>query len=296
MWKEIRTQWKGYVFVLPAVIFMLVLIGYPLIYNIVLSFQNVDLSNLATDDKQFVGFENYRTIMVEGVFGISVVNTLIYTVASVLFQVIIGFLLASFFSMKFKLAGFLRGLMMISWLIPLTVTALLFKFMMGSKEGIFNQMLLNANLISEPIGWLSSPDVALWSVIIANIWVGIPFNMLLLSTGLSSLPKDVYESASLDGANWWQKLIHITLPLLKPVLLVVLMLGFIYTFKVFDVVYVMTGGGPINSTEVLSTLAFRYSFSDFEFSLGAAVANVLFAILFIISLIYLRMIKKDEGV
>ncbi|WP_181346857.1 carbohydrate ABC transporter permease [Thalassobacillus sp. CUG 92003] len=296
MWKEIRTQWKGYVFVLPAVIFMLILIGYPLIYNIVLSFQNVDLSNVATQDKQFVGWENYKTIAEESVFGISVVNTLVYTVASVMFQVVIGFLLASFFSMKFKLAGFLRGLMMISWLIPLTVTALLFKFMMGSKEGIFNQMLLNANLISEPIGWLSSPDMALWSVIIANIWVGIPFNMLLLSTGLSSLPKDVYESASLDGANWWQKLIHITLPMLKPVILVVLMLGFIYTFKVFDVVYVMTGGGPINSTEVLSTLAFRYSFSDFEFSLGAAVANVLFLILFVISLIYLRMIKKDEAI
>lgn len=118
-----------------------------------------------------------------------------------------------FFSMKFKLAGFLRGLMMISWLIPLTVTALLFKFMMGSNAGIFNQMLMSANLIDNPIGWLSSPEIALWSVIIANIWVGIPFNMLLLSTGLSSLPQDVYESASLDGgANWFQKLFYITLP------------------------------------------------------------------------------------
>ncbi|UOQ49393.1 sugar ABC transporter permease [Gracilibacillus caseinilyticus] len=296
MWKEFRSQFKGYLFVLPAVLFMLLLIGYPLIYNIVLSFQNVDLSNLATSDKQFVGFDNYKKVAGEEAFGISIGNTLIYTVGSVIFQVIIGFCLASFFSMKFKIAGFLRGIMMISWLIPMTVTALLFKFMMGSGEGIFNQMLLHAHLIDEPIGWLSSPEVALWSVIIANIWVGIPFNMLLLSTGLSSLPQDVYESASLDGANWWQRLIHITLPLLKPVLMVVLMLGFIYTFKVFDIVYVMTGGGPINSTEVLSTLAFRYSFSDFEFSLGAAVANVLFLILFAISLVYLRMMKKDEGI
>ncbi|MFC4403007.1 carbohydrate ABC transporter permease [Gracilibacillus xinjiangensis] len=296
MWKKFGDKVEGYLFVLPAVIFMLLLIGYPLIYNIILSFQNVDLSNLGTGDRTFVGFENFRTVAEEEAFGISIKNTLIYTIGSVFFQVIIGFFLASFFSMKFRLAGFLRGIMMISWLIPMTVTALLFKFIMGSNEGIFNQMLLSLNLINEPIGWLSSPNVALWSVIIANIWVGIPFNMLLLSTGLSSLPQDVYESASLDGANWWQKLVHITVPLLRPVIMVVLMLGFIYTFKVFDIVYVMTGGGPINSTEVLSTLAFRYSFSDFDFSLGAAVANVLFFILFAISLVYLRMIRKDEAI
>ncbi len=296
MWKKFGDKIEGYIFVLPAVIFMLLLIGYPLIYNVVLSFQNVDLSNLGGGDKSFVGFENYRTVAEEDAFGISIKNTLIYTFVSVIFQVIIGFFLASFFSMKFRLAGFLRGIMMISWLIPMTVTALLFKFIMGSSEGLFNQMLLSLHIINEPIGWLSSPNVALWSVIIANIWVGIPFNMLLLSTGLSSLPQDVYESASLDGASWWQKLVHITLPLLRPVIMVVLMLGFIYTFKVFDIVYVMTGGGPINSTEVLSTLAFRYSFTDFDFSLGAAVANVLFLILFAISLVYLRMIKKDEAI
>ncbi|MCK0470102.1 carbohydrate ABC transporter permease [Halalkalibacter sp. APA_J-10(15)] len=285
---------EGYLFVFPAVLFMLILIGYPLLYNMILSFQNIDLSNLSNGDRSFVGFDNYRSLADNEAFGISVSNTLIYTFGSVFVQVFVGFFLAMFFSMKFKLAGILRGLMMISWLIPMTVTALLFKFMMGSSEGIMNQMLLSINLIDHPIGWLSDPQVALWSVIIANIWVGIPFNMLLLSTGLSSLPQDVYESASLDGANWFHKLYYITLPLLRPVIMVVLMLGFIYTFKVFDIVYVMTGGGPVNSTEVLSTLAFRYSFTDFDFSLGAATANILFLILFAISLVYLRMIRKDE--
>ena len=183
---------------------------------------------------------------------------------------------------------------MISWLIPLTITALLFKFMMSAREGIFNQMLMSFGIIHEPIQWLSDPHIALWSVIIANIWVGIPFNMLLISTGLNNLPKDVFESASLDGANSFQKLIHITLPLLRPVLLVVLMLGFIYTFKVFDIVFVMTGGGPINSTEVLSTLAYRLSFNEFNFSLGAAAANVLFLILLVISIFYLYLINRDE--
>lgn len=292
--KKLTSQWQGYLFVLPAVIFMLLFIGYPLIYNIILSFQDVDLTNLASGSKNFVWFDNYKQLANEEAFGISVTNTIAYTVGSVVFQVVIGFLLAVFFSMKFRLASFLRGFVMISWLIPLTITALLFKFMMGAEEGIFNQMLLATGLIDNPIQWLSDPKIALWSVIIANIWVGIPFNMLLLSTGLSSLPEDVYESASLDGANWFQKLTKITIPLLRPVLLVVMMLGFIYTFKVFDLVFVMTGGGPINSTEVLSTLAYRFSFNEFNFSLGAAAANVLFLILFVVSLIYLFIIRKDE--
>ncbi len=196
--------------------------------------------------------------------------------------------------MKFRLAPFLRGLMMVSWLIPLTVTALLFKFMMASNEGVFNQLLISWGMIDNPIPWLSDPKIAIWSVIIANIWVGIPFNMLLISAGLSSLPEDVYESASLDGANAFQKFIHLTLPLLRPVITVVMMLGFIYTFKVFDLVFVMTGGGPVHATEVLSTVSYRYSFDEFQFSMGAASANVLFFILLLVSLVYLRLIKKDE--
>ncbi|MFS0820256.1 carbohydrate ABC transporter permease [Bacillus sp. 1P02SD] len=284
----------GYLFVLPAVIFMMIFIGYPLIYNIILSFQNVDLAALTSGNKSFVGFDNYKQLFRMEVFGVSVKNTIIYTIGSVVFQVALGFFLALFFSMKFRLAPFLRGVMMVAWLIPLTITALLFKFMMGESGGIINEILITWGITDNPVQWLSDPKIALWSVIIANIWVGIPFNMLLLSTGLSSLPDDVYEAASLDGANWFQRLIHITLPLLKPVILVVLMLGFIYTFKVFDLVYVMTGGGPINSTEVLSTVAYRFSFDEFKFSLGAAAANILFLILFVVSLIYLKFIKDDE--
>lgn len=146
---------EGYVFVLPAVLFMIILIGYPLVYNVVLSFQDVDLSNLA-GDRNAVGLDNYRELMNRDAFGLSVWNTLVYTVGSVFFQMVIGFLLALYFSMKFRFAGYLRGIMMISWLIPLTVTALLFRFMMGSSEGIFNQMLMSVGIIDSAIPWLSS--------------------------------------------------------------------------------------------------------------------------------------------
>ncbi|MBR8665200.1 sugar ABC transporter permease [Bacillus paralicheniformis] len=294
MIKAIIRKWEGCFYLFPAVLFMLALIGYPLIYNIILSFQNVSLTNIASKDISFIGIDNYQRLAQDKVFWASLKNTLLYTAGSVVFQFTIGFLLALFFSMKFRLAPFLRGLMMVSWLIPLTVTALLFKFMMASNEGVFNQLLLSWGMIDNPIPWLSDPKIAIWSVIIANIWVGIPFNMLLISAGLSSLPEDVYESASLDGANAFQKFIHLTLPLLRPVITVVMMLGFIYTFKVFDLVFVMTGGGPVHATEVLSTVSYRYSFDEFQFSMGAASANVLFFILLLVSLVYLRLIKKDE--
>ena len=294
MIRTIVRKWEGYFYLFPAVLFMLALIGYPLIYNMILSFQNVSLANIASQDISFIGIDNYQRLAQDKVFWASLKNTLLYTAGSVVFQFAIGFFLALFFSMKFRLAPFLRGLMMVSWLIPLTVTALLFKFMMASNEGVFNQLLLSWGMIDTPIPWLSDPNMAIWSVIIANIWVGIPFNMLLISAGLSSLPEDVYESASLDGANAFQKFIHLTLPLLRPVITVVMMLGFIYTFKVFDLVFVMTGGGPVHATEVLSTVSYRYSFDEFQFSMGAASANVLFFILLLVSLVYLRLIKKDE--
>ncbi|MFD2705858.1 carbohydrate ABC transporter permease [Salibacterium lacus] len=294
MLKKLPSRWNGYMFLFPAVIYMLALIGYPLLYNLILSFQNVDLQGLNTGKSSLVGFANYMNLFQDSVFWISVKNTLLYTVGSVVFQFVIGFLLALFFSMKFRLASFLRGIMMVSWLIPLTISALLFRFMMGADGGIFNQFLLSIGIIENPIPWLTSPQMALWSVVLANIWVGIPFNMLLLSTGLSNLPEDIYESASLDGASIIQKFFRITVPLLRPVILVVMMLGFIYTFKVFDLIFVMTGGGPVNATEVLSTLSYQYSFSDFEFSMGAATANILFLILFVVSLVYLKMIKNDE--
>lgn len=134
----------------------------------------------------------------------------------------------------------------------------------------------------------------MWGLIIANSWVGIPFNMLLLTTGLNDIPADIYEAASIDGASGLQKFMKITIPLLKPTIMSVLVLGFVLTFKVFDLVYVMTGGGPVDATEVLSTFSYKLSFQLFHFGEGAAVANILFVCLFLVALVYLKTISKDE--
>ena len=177
---------------------------------------------------------------------------------------------------------------------PVTVTALVFKFMFAEGNGIINTILMNLHLIDKPVGWLLQGNTAMWGLIIANSWVGIPFNMLLLTTGLNDIPADIYEAASIDGASGLQKFMKITIPLLKPTIMSVLVLGFVLTFKVFDLVYVMTGGGPVDATEVLSTFSYKLSFQLFHFGEGAAVANILFVCLFLVALVYLKTISKDE--
>lgn len=284
----------GYLFILPAVIFMLIFVGYPIIYNIILSMQDVTVMSVNDKVKTFVGFKNYTYLFKDSILLLTIKNTLIYTLASITFQFIFGFLFALFFNINFTLSKFIRGLVMISWLIPMTINALSFKFMYSPNGGVINQLLLNLHLINKPVEWLLHPQSAMAALIITNIWVGIPFNMILLTTGLSTIPKAIYESASIDGAKKFQKLIYVTIPAIKPAIYAVLIQGFINTFKVFDLIFIMTNGGPVNSTEVLSTFAYRLSFNQFNFGQGAAAANVLFAILLIISLFYIKLINKDE--
>lgn len=284
----------GVWFVVPALVYMLAFVGYPIVSNIILSLQDVNVRTLLSPDKPFVAFNNYIEIFKDSVFRTSLWNTLIFTVGSLVFQFIIGFLLALFFSRNFKFAKPIRGLLMMPWMIPITITALIFKFIFGTDVGILNYILNSLGLIGQNIDWLTSPGTAMVALIAANVWIGIPFNMILISTGLTTIPSELYESAAIDGANKTQSFFRITLPLLRPTIESVLILGFIYTFKVFDLVYVMTGGGPVNSTQVLSTYSYKLSFGMFKYSKGAAVANVLFVILLIVSVFYLKYIYTEE--
>lgn len=292
--KNCENENIGYYFVLPALIFMLAFIGYPIINNIVLGFQNVSVMTFSNKVKEFVGLQNYIDLFKGGILTVAIKNTLLFTVGSIFFQFIIGFALAMFFNLNFSFSKPIRGVLMVAWMIPITVTGLMFKFMFGANGGIINEILMNLHIISKPVEWLVYSGTAMWAVIIANIWIGIPFNMILITTGLSTIPADIYESANIDGANWLEKFVFITVPMIKQALQTVLVLGFIYTFKVFDIVYVMTAGGPVNSTEMLSTYSYKLSFTEFNFSKGAATANVLFLILFIISLFYLKIINSEE--
>ncbi len=284
----------GLLFIMPAFVYMLIFVGYPICSNIVLSLQNVTVKNLANGDREFIFLRNYLMLFQDEVFRKALVNTIVFTVACLVFQFVIGFALAVFFNKNFAFAKPVRGLLMMPWMIPMTVTALIFKFMFSTDVGIVNYFLQSLGIINRNIEWLTDPKTAMIAVIIANVWIGIPFNTILLSTGLTTIPQDIYESASVDGANGVQKFFKITLPLLRPAIESILVLGFIYTFKVYDLVYVMTSGGPVNSTHLLSTYSYKLSFEMFDYSKGSAAANVLLLILLLVGSLYLRITMKGE--
>ena len=292
--KFFRYENVGIIFVLPAFIYMFVFVGYSIVQNIILSMQDVTAANLVRGTKSFVLFENYATLFHDDIFLKSLGNTLLYTVLCLIFQFLIGFALALFFSKRFALAKSIRGILLVPWMIPVTVTALMFKLLFATDIGVFNYILKSLHLIENNIEWLTTPKTAMFALIFANVWIGIPFNMILISTGLTTIPKELYESASIDGANKLQSFINITIPLLRPTIESVLILGFIYTFKVYDLVYVMTSGGPVNSTHMLSTYSYKLSFEMFKYSKGSAVANVLLVILMIVGVFYIKATTKGE--
>ena len=292
--KFFRYENVGIIFVLPAFIYMFVFVGYSIVQNIILSMQDVTAANLVRGTKSFVLFENYATLFHDDIFLKSLGNTLLYTVLCLIFQFLIGFALALFFSKRFALAKSIRGILLVPWMIPVTVTALMFKLLFATDIGVFNYILKSLHLIENNIEWLTTPKTAMFALIFANVWIGIPFNMILISTGLTTIPKELYESASIDGANKLQSFLHITIPLLRPTIESVLILGFIYTFKVYDLVYVMTSGGPVNSTHMLSTYSYKLSFEMFKYSKGSAVANVLLVVLMIVGVFYIKATTKGE--
>ena len=285
---------EGYMFMLPGFLYILIILGYPLVYNVVLAFRNVNVKTFASHTDVFVGFQNFIDLFKDPTFRKIFGNTITFTFGCLIFQFTIGFIFALFFSQKFTLAGPIRGLVLVAYMMPMSVTALLGKNMFDVSSGVFNDLLMKMHLIKSPVEWLLSGGTAMAAVIFMNCWVGIPFNMLLLTSGLTGISQDIYESAEVDGASKFQKFIYITLPLVKPAITAVLMLGFIYTFKAFDLQFVMTSGGPLNATDVLGTYSYQLSFTQYEFSKGSASAIILFCCLFIVGLFYLRMIARED--
>lgn len=268
----------GFLFLLPVLIYISIYFVYPFFYNISLSYHDTDVASFVSGKSSFNGLDNYIELFTNSTFQRTLKNTAIFTVFSLVFQFSIGFILALIFNRDFPGEKVLRGLVMIPWFLPLIVSASAYRFFF-SEQGIVNGLLLSLKLISAPINWLTDPSLVIWTLTFINIWIGIPFNFVLLHTGLKDVPKELYEAAEVDGAKGWQKLLYIIIPILKPVILTVLMMGTVYTIKHFDIVWIATQGGPANSSHLLSTLSYKLAFRDYEFGLGAATANVMVVII-----------------
>lgn len=282
-------------FIAPVVIFIVLMFAYPLAQNIVISFENYTTTSFYTGAAPYVGFANYSAVIHDPLFSAALWNTVTFTVVSLAFQFGIGLGLAVFFSRRFPLNAVLRSLLLLPWLLPLVVSGTVFRWMFATNNGVIDQALVGLHIVHSPIEWLSSTTWALTAVIIVNIWVGVPFNMVILYGGLQGIPESLYEAAALDGANAWQRFRYISLPMLRPVTVVVLTLGLIYTIKVFDVIMVVTGGGPANASQTLTIWAYNLSFVDFLFGRGAALGNMLILTALVFAAVYLWAIRAGRG-
>ncbi|MDN6303174.1 MAG: sugar ABC transporter permease, partial [Brachybacterium sp.] len=275
-------------FIAPAALYLALFFGYPIVKNFTMSFQEYTSATFFSGVAPFVGLANYRAVLADPVFAKALANTGIFTIVSIAGQFVIGMALALFFRKSFPLSGVLRSMLLLPWLLPMIVSAAVWRWILEQDSGILNVFLSAVGVISSPIPWLTSSDTALIAVVMVNIWLGIPFNVVLLYSGLQAIPEQLYEAGEIDGATGWAAFRHITLPLLRPVVSVVLLLGVIYTIKVLDLILGLTGGGPANATQTIATRSYEMSFVEFDFGHGAALGNVLIVIALLFSVIYLR--------
>jgi multiple sugar transport system permease protein len=288
-----RERMALYVFLVPATTFVVVFYLYPIAYNTRMSLQEFTARSFVTGEAPFVGLDNFRRLFSFSDFRTTTVNSVIFTAGSLFFQFTIGLALAVFFQRTFRLNTLLRSLLLLPWLLPVIVSGAIWRRLFDLDYGVVNYALRSLGIVSEPIPWLASADWALLSVLIANIWIGIPFNMITLHAGLTSIPGVLYEAAAIDGAGAWQRFRHITWPLLRPVSTVVLVLGVIYTLRAFDVIMAITGGGPGNASHTLNTWGYQLSFTRLDFGLGAAVGDILIVVSMIFGVIYLRSTHRQ---
>ncbi|GGS50954.1 sugar ABC transporter permease [Streptomyces griseoviridis] len=284
-------QWG---FVAPAVVFMLLFFGYPLVRNVVMSFQHYTPKTFFTGESPFNGTDNWSNVFQDALFGKALWHTLVFTAGSLLGQFCIGLALAVFFNRRFPLGGVLRSLILLPWLVPMVVSGIVWRRILDQDTGVLNTFLDTVGLGSGHTPWLTSPNMALLSVILVNIWIGIPFNMVILYGGLQEIPKELHEAAALDGASAWRTFRSVTLPMLKPVVTVVLVLGFMSTVKILDLILALTDGGPADATQTLGTLTYQNSFVQLDFGAGAVVGNVLILISAVFAVFYLRA-NRTEG-
>jgi len=288
-----RRQAAGWLFLAPAVLYVLFAFALPIVYNVMLSFERSSPETIASLTAPFAGLANYHFILTDPTTRTAIVHTFEFTAGSLLGQFIIGFALALLFSLRFPGKTIARSLIIVPWLVPLIVTGVIFKFLFQLEGGAVNQVLTDVGLVHHPIDWLDNPHLALLTILIANIWLGVPFFFLLLYAGLQDVPTEVKEAAVMDGAGPWQRLRLVIVPIILPVIEVTVLLGFVFTVKVFDLVIALTDGGPANATQLITTWSYNLSFQQFTFGEGAALNNVLLVLALICAPIYLWLSRSS---
>jgi multiple sugar transport system permease protein len=292
--RRLRRVGAPYAYVVPALLFLVALELYPIAYNLRNSLTDLNVGTFLSGRAEWVGLDNYAKVIDDPAFRHSVGVSIAFTLACIVLQFTLGLALALYFQRPFPGATVLRALLVLGWLLPGVVTGNLFRWLFEGDSGVVPWLVATAGLGEH--AWLTDPDAALWAAVATNVWVGIPFNMILLLPALQAIPGGLYEAAEIDGASAWQRFRHITLPLLRPAALSVILLGVIYTFKVFDLVYVLTGGGPGTSTTLFSWYAYTATFKFLNLGQGAALSFLMTAVLLLAIVVYMRVVRLREEV
>ncbi|MFC5819213.1 carbohydrate ABC transporter permease [Nonomuraea harbinensis] len=301
--RALSRHWYAWAMVAPVMIVVTVLIGWPLLRGVYLSLTDATEANVGRTigvnvipaSYEFVGLDNYVGILSSGLFWEKLTWTAIWTVSCVVLHYGIGLGLAMLLHRRLRFRSLYRVLLILPWAIPGFVAAFIWRYLFNSDFGVINAMLRAAGLGA--VGWLDDPVTAKLAVIAVNVWVGVPFMMVALLGGLQSIPSELYEAAAVDGATPFQRFRHITLPMLRSVSATVVLLGTIWTFNMFPVIFLITRGGPGSETEILVTYAFREAFTGVRnYSGSAAWGVIILALLVVLATVYRRALRRQGEV
>ncbi|QWZ10127.1 sugar ABC transporter permease [Nocardioides panacis] len=277
---------------MPAALAVFGIIIYPVLRTLIISFFQVD-SALATETP-FVGLHNYTAVLTDPGFWATVARTLYFTIVSTGLELLLGLGLAALLNVDLRGRWLFRAIVVIPWAVPTIVNAAMWKGIFNAQYGALNGVLTQLGLLDEYKAWLGDPILALNAVVVADVWKTTPLVAFFLLAGLSSIPKDLYEAAKLDRASTWRTFRSITLPLLVPSIAIVLILRTVEAFKVFDLIYGMTRGGPANGTQTIAYYAYTTAFSDQEYGIGSAISYLIVLVILALSTIYLRLLRRSE--
>ena len=290
--QKMRREWSAYLFLSPGLILFSVFTLGALIFAFYLTFHQWDI---ISQDRPFIGLDNYSRMIEDEDYRQSIINTAYYTGATVPLTMGIGLLVALMLNQPIRARGLLRTLYFMPVVTPFVVVAIIWKWLYNGDFGLFNYYLLKTHLIDEPLLWLSDKNLAMPAVVLMSVWSGVGFSMVIYLAGLQSIPQELYDAAKVDGAGAWARFRHITVPMLAPTTLFLMVMGIIGSFQVFTQIFIMTNGGPVDRTTTMVFFIYEAAFKFYEMGYASTLAYGLFALLFVFTLLQLRLYRRANS-
>ena len=287
-WLE-RESVFSWLMLTPPLLFLLAFLAYPFIYGVYLSF----FQRQVASDAHFVGLGNFVNLWDDPIFWKSAVNTVKFTAVATVLKMVGGLGMALVMNQNFRMKSITRALLLLPFIVPTVLSTVAWQWILDPGMGLINRLLMVSGIVTTGPSWLGNPTLAMISIILVNTWRGLPFFGISILSGLATIPADLHESATIDGAGTWARFRHVTLPLLLPVIFIVTTFSLIFTFFDFQLVYVLTGGGPANSTHLMATYAYALSRGSGQMGLGSAAALSMVPVLGLVLVLLARYVRKD---